>query len=106
MDKLPQIKRIEFLERDSRDHAKTLTMLTDQLQQNTLRLGALEKVDIAQEVAQARQEERDKALNTRLTTIENDIRSIKGAGTKLLYLVAASIIGAFVLFVVKGGLNI
>lgn len=106
MEKLPQIKRMEFVERDLRDHAKSLTSLTDQLGQASMRISALEKVDVVQEVAQARQEERDKALNSRLTTIESDIRSIKGAGSKLLFIVGTSVVGAFVLFVIKGGLNI
>jgi hypothetical protein len=105
-DKLTPAKRLEFVERDVRDHAKTLTSLTEMQARLAGRMEGLDKADLDQLVTRARREERDTALNERLTRIEADIKSIKGVFNWLLGIIGASILGAFALFIIKGGLNI
>ncbi len=84
-------------DRDLRDHAKTLTVIMTNLQ-------SLETDNRQRQISDARIEERSLSRSEQLERIEGDIRVIKGAGTKLLWIVIGSIALAFLAFVYRGGL--
>lgn len=102
--KVTQIKRLEFLERDVRDHAKSLTSMADSINDTNRRLAVLEQAHQQYEIYRAREEERDKALQERLKSMEAQLKSILGVGSKLLWIVGTSVVGAFIAFLLKGGL--
>lgn len=100
MREVPNVEeRMSNVERDVRDHAKTLSSMLE-----TLR--TLEQERIERKIVAAREEERDKALNERLTTIETAIKGIQGVGNKLVWIAATAVFGAFIAFIIKGGLSI
>ena len=99
-----QAQRLDFLDRDLRDHSKSLTALTDGIADLGKRITALEEANLSYRVYIAREEERDKALQARLSGIETSLNGIKGGFNKLLWIIGTGVIGAFVAFIIKGGL--
>jgi chromosome segregation ATPase len=97
-------KRLDIVERDLRDHAKSFTAITEQVHNWQQRVIALETVIRKMEIAEARAEERELRLNERLKNIDADLEAIRGVGTKLLWIVAGGVVTAFLAFLLKGGL--
>jgi predicted flap endonuclease-1-like 5' DNA nuclease len=56
-------------------------------------------------VKSAAEAERDKALQSDIANIKDDIKSIKGIGKSFLTTFIGAIILAFVAFLIKGGLS-
>lgn len=96
----------EDAHRDLQAQAKTLSAYADEIQKHDTRLAALETANRLREISEAREEERDKALNARLEKIEKAIEGIQGVGNKLVWLVGSGIVLAFLTFMFKGGLTI
>jgi chromosome segregation ATPase len=97
-------RRLDMVERDLRDHAKSFTALTDQASAMQQRIMALEVAFRKWEIAEARAEERGHRLNERLEKIDEDLETLRGVGTKLLWIVAGGVVTAFLAFVLQGGL--
>jgi hypothetical protein len=80
------------------------------------RVRALEIAETSRAIAVAREDERDKALYSRLDKIERKVDALDGVADKVtdirngfskaLWAVVLAVIGAVVIFVIKGGLNI
>lgn len=103
-DDVPTVRRLDLVERDLRDHAKTFSAMTEQHQLMQQRVMALETAFRRWEIADARSEERSLRLNERLEKIDEDLESIRGVGIKLLWIVAGGVVTAFLAFVLQGGL--
>jgi hypothetical protein len=103
-DDIPISRRLDVVERDLRDHAKSFTALTSQLVGTQDRLAAVEAVIRKWDISEARAEERSIRNAERLKNIEEDIETLRGVGTKLLWIVAGGVLTAFLAFVLKGGL--
>lgn len=88
--------RVGLLERDFRDHAKTISNIVEEVR-------VISSWQRSQDLIMAREDERDKALNKRLDAIEADIRSIKGGFSKAQWVVISAVILAIVAFAFKGG---
>lgn len=101
-------RRIELLERDVLSHASSLGQIATQV--NTLGLNLSELIEwrVDKRVSEAREEERDKALELRLKQMEDNfskgfaelssqVKEIKGFGTRVFWLVVATVIPAMVL---------
>ena len=101
---IPVLRRLDMIERDLRDHSKTFTALTNQVSIAQERVNTVEQAVRKWDVADARAEERGVRLNERLKNIEEDIETLRGVGTKLLWIVAGGVLTAFLAFVLKGGL--
>lgn len=110
-------QRVDLAERDLKDHAKTLSAHNDFLKMLELRVNAIEEARRARQLEEARREEREeareKALNIRLDHIsrelgevQTDVKSIRGAGVKLAWIVITLVAGIIVAFAFKGGFNI
>jgi septal ring factor EnvC (AmiA/AmiB activator) len=97
-------RRLDLVERDLRDHAKSFTALTNQAATLQDRINALEQAFRKWEIADARAEERSVRNTERLKNIEDEIEALRGVGTKLLWIVAGGVLTAFMAFVLKGGL--
>jgi hypothetical protein len=93
------------LERDSRDHAKTLTEIISSHAALAGRVAVLEHAHNERLVLEARQEERATARIEWQDRIEKEIQTIRGVGTKLLWIIGTGVIGAFVAFFVNRGLG-
>lgn len=89
--------RVDTLERDSRDHAKTLSEIIE-------KLNLLEKENHERRLIEVRAEERSIARTEQLERIEKDIAGIKAVGSRILWIIVVAVIGAFVTFVLRGGL--
>jgi len=70
-----------------------------------LRVRTLETYAQTRAVTEAREDERDKALMVQLGRMEKDIESIKGLGSKALWVVGSAVLLAFVTFILNGGLK-
>lgn len=104
-------RRLENAERDIRDHAKSISEITNHLSDLTNRYGELAARTTAIETARAqramlearmeeREDARDKAMEQRFTYIEKKLDNIY----KLGWIVVSTFVGALALWVLKGGL--
>ena len=100
------LRRLDLVERDLRDHAKTITTVVETNKNQLERIGFLEQAFRKWEIAEARAEERSLRNSDRLKSIEEDLEALRGVGTKLLWIVAGGVLTAFVAFVLKGGLTL
>lgn len=62
------------------------------------------KADLATEVAV--REERDKHMDKRFDRLEKGVEEIKGYLLKVVWVIILGIIGAFVTFIIRGGLYV
>lgn len=69
------------------------------------RVRALETSNQNRAIVEAREDERDKAMQERLARLEDGIQAIRGSGSKVIWTIASAVILAVVAFVLKGGLN-
>lgn len=108
-------RRLANAETDLQAHAKSISALVDELGKANQRIHAIEEARAQRQVLEARMEEReaarDAALDVRLKAIEeslketrDDVKAIKGFGWKMIGVVTAAIVLAFVAFVIRGGL--
>jgi CHASE3 domain sensor protein len=102
--KLDATAQIETLQRDLRDHAKTLTEIISAQTTLSGRVQMLEQAQGERMVLEARQEERAIARIEWQERIEKEVNSLRGVGVKLLWIIATGIIGAFIVFMVNGGM--
>ncbi len=100
------LRRLDATERNHTDLAASHTRQVEQASEMSRRLEALEAVQSDRRVDDARREEREKAMQKDIADVRDDIKSIKGAFTKLLWIVGTAVIGAFVAFILAGGLKI
>lgn len=92
-------------------HGESLSTVLERVMLMDARLKLVEEYTVTRKIAEAREDERDKALYERLDrmdgkmkTIETDVNGIKGLGTKALGIVGSALLLAFVAWVLKGGL--
>ncbi len=76
-----------------------------QLQSQEQRLQALEKWKVDQQISSATRNERDKHLDERFDKLEAAVSEVKGYLLRVVWIVFAGILGAFVTFVIAGGLS-
>lgn len=69
------------------------------------RLQQLEIWKAAQETHLAVRTERDKHLDLRFDRVESSINEIKGYLLKIVWVIILGIVGAFITFMVRGGLS-
>jgi hypothetical protein len=100
-------ERVRLLERDSRAHARSLTGIVNEVAAMGAVLKKLEEWQMTRLLAEAREEERDKALYGRLDRIDESIKAMRGVWTRIAWIAAVPIIGAIVggvaLMIVKVG---
>lgn len=115
--KLSLKERVSLAERDLRERAKTLTVHNDAIRLIDLRTTAIEEARRARELIEVRREEReearDEALKLRLDQIDKsidnvqiDVKSIRGAGVKLAWIVITLVAAIVVGFAFKGGFTL
>lgn len=95
--KLGLTGRVGLLERDSRSHARSLTEIVKVVANQGDDLKKLAAWQLTRLVAEAHEEERDKALYGRLDGIDASIKAMRGAGTRALWIVAGVVIPAVIL---------
>ncbi len=102
--------RLTLAECDLRDHAKSISAITTEV-------GLINEWRTAINLMTAREDERDKALYRRLDEIERSVegvrteaiggvKEIKGAASRVQWIVISVVIGGVVAFIFKGGLSI
>lgn len=96
--------RLDRIERDSRDHAKSITEIVNGHSGLAGRISVLEQANNHRTVLEARQEERAIARETWQKKVEKDLSDMRGGVNKLLWIVATGVIGAFLAFIINGGL--
>lgn len=89
--------RITQIERDLRDHSKILTAYGE-----TIKL--LDQERINRMIVDAREDERDLALNQRLDRMEASIIAVKKPLWSVADTIGLAILGAVMTFILKGGL--
>lgn len=90
-------RRLALVERDVRSHARSLSELVRIQHEHATEVGDLARWKLEKLLEEAREDERAKALNDRLTRIENSIKDLTGGITKALWIGAVPLIGAMVL---------
>lgn len=100
------LRRLDATERNHTDLSASHTRQVEQAAEMNRRLVTLEEVYSDRRVDDARREEREKSMQKDISDVREDIKSIKGAFTKLLWIVGTAVIGAFVAFILAGGLKI
>jgi regulator of replication initiation timing len=104
-------RRIEHLAYQAERQRQTISDIVKEAVALDMRVRSLETFAQTRAVAEAREDERDKALYERLTRMEDqiketrgEIKEIKGIGSKALWIVGSALLTALVAFVIKGGL--
>lgn len=100
------LRRLDATERNASDLAASHTRHVEMSAETLERVTALEKATSDRRVDDARREEREKAVQKDIADVKEDVKAIKGGFNKLLWIVATPIVGAILLFVLKGGLTI
>jgi predicted nucleic acid-binding Zn-ribbon protein len=98
-------RRLDGIERNVSDLAGTATRLTAEISAAKDRLRELEQHHQDYRVRTAAEAERDKALQSDIANIKDDIKSIKSLGKWALTTFIGAVILAFVAFIVRGGLS-
>lgn len=98
-------RRLDAVERNGSDLARSVTTLTDELLQLRSRVVVLEDHHQENRVRSAVEIERDKALQSDISNIRSDIQSIKSLGKWALMTFIGAIILGFVSFIIRGGLS-
>ena len=97
-------------------HGESLSTTLERVLLMDARLKLVEEYSITRKIAEAREDERDKNLKDQLqrmqdeisalrTETRDEIKSIKGVGTKALWIVAGAVILAITTWALKGGLT-
>jgi hypothetical protein len=89
--------RVRLLERDTRAHARSIGEIVGKAAGLMDRLISVEEWKVTRLISEAREEERDKALYSRLDRIDESIKSMRGAWSKIMWIAAATIIPAVVI---------
>lgn len=97
------LKRLDEIERYSKVNTESISKIADLYSEADKRLKRLEELAQSRAITEAREDERDKALYSRLDRIEKDVESIKGIGSKALWIFASAVIVAVATFLIKGG---
>lgn len=98
-------RRLDAIERNASDLARTATAVMEEIAAVKVRVRELEEHHQDYRVKTAAEAERDKALQSDIANIKDDIKSIKSLGKWALTTFIGAIILAFVAFLVKGGLS-
>lgn len=88
------------------DNDQRLNSLEHQLSSQDQRLQALERTVVEAKTDRAVRMERDKHLDRRFDKLEKDVGDVKGYLLRIVWLIVAGILAAFMGFVVNGGLSI
>jgi chromosome segregation ATPase len=98
-------RRLDGIERNASDLARTATVMMEEMTLLKGRVRELEEHHQDYRVRTAAEAERDKALQSDISNIKDDIKSIKSLGKSFLTTFISAIILAFVAFLIKGGLS-
>jgi chromosome segregation ATPase len=97
------IRRMDAYERHQSDNAKTISAMIDNSGSMEKRIALLEASYNDGRVDRAQRDARLDALQTDMSAIKEDIRSIKGVASRFLWIVATGVVVAFLGFILKGG---
>ncbi|MCB5201868.1 hemolysin XhlA family protein [Neorhizobium sp. T786] len=97
-------RRLDAIERNASDLARTATGIMEEIASIKAQVRELEKHHQDYRVRSAAEAERDKALQSDIANIKDDIKSIKSLGKWALTTFIGAIILAFVAFLIRGGL--
>lgn len=111
---LTPTQRLDFAERDLRDHSKSLTAHTDAIKALEVRVLAIEEARRARQIEEVRREEREEArhlalgvrldgLSMQIGEVKKDVSTLKGAGVKVAWIVIALVLGVATTWILKGG---
>lgn len=104
-DDIPGIlRRLDTSERNQSDHARILTSYNEEIRGAKERLDRLEEAHQDRRVRDVEEVAREHAMQSDIAAMKEDIKSIKGIGSKALWVFISAIIVAFAAFMLKGGL--
>lgn len=98
-------RRLDAIERNASDLARSMTSALEEIGALKQRARELEEHHQDNRVKSAAEAERDKALQSDIANIKDDIKSIKALGKWALLIFIGAIITAFSTFIIKGGLS-
>lgn len=98
------LRRMDAAERNQTDHSRILTAYNDEIKGAKERLTAIEQAHQDRRVKDAEEVGRELAMQADIASMKADIRSIKGIGSKALWVFISAIILAFAAFIINGGL--
>lgn len=107
-------KRVDMVERDLRDHAKSLSTHTESIKALEHRTEAIEKARALRALEEVRREEREEArytalgvridgLTSAVVEVKQGVATIKGTGVKIAWIVISLVLGAASTWILKGG---
>jgi hypothetical protein len=92
-------------------HGESISSVIERVMLMDARLKLVEEYWVTRKIAEAREDERDKALYERLDRTDADIKALrsevkdmKGVGAKALWVIAGAVLLAVTTWVIKGGL--
>lgn len=97
------LRRLDAVERNQTDNAKSLTAVVDNAHAIELRVKAIEAIQFERRIDDERRNAREEAMQKDITSIKSDISSIKGAFTKALWIAGGTVLAAFVAWALRGG---
>lgn len=87
-------RRVALLERDSRSHARSLTEIVKVVGAHSDEIKELGDWKMGRLLAEVREEEREKALLSRLDQIDASIKNMREVWTRILWIAAGVIVPA------------
>jgi len=99
------VRRLDAIERNASDLARSHTLMVEELSGVKARVLQLEEHHQESRVRSAVEMERDKALQSDIANIRSDIQAIKGIGKWALLTFIGAVILAFTSFIIRGGLS-
>jgi hypothetical protein len=103
IDKRSTVERLSLVERDVRGHARSIGEIVKSVASLSDDVKKLGEWQMTRLVAEAREEERDKALYGRLDRIDasvngtkDDIKAMRGVWTRILWIAAGVVVPAII----------
>lgn len=99
-------RRVEAVSYIAERQRETISEIVNEAVALDMRVRSLEGLAQTAAITKAREDARDEALYERLSRIEDQIKDIRGVGSKALWIIAGGILAGIVAFMMAGGFKI
>jgi hypothetical protein len=97
-------RRLEAISHLAERQREVISEIVNEAVALDMRVRSLENLAQTRAITEAREDERDKALYDRLSRIEDQIKDIRGFGSKALWIIGGVLLTAVATFIIQGGL--
>ena len=96
--------RVNNLERDVRDHSKSISAIVVAASETDKRIDSLEEINNQRNIREARAEERDIQTAKDMAAIRKDVEGMRGSVSRVAWIIITTVAGSIVVWMLKGNL--